>query len=151
SDAFRALYNEVAPTLYAYLLRRTRDPGSAEDLLQESFLKLHNARSTFVRGADPLPLMYAIVTRTFLDFARRRKHARVSSTSDGSVPEVPSRLDGRRADDDPEPSTPPTVSEALRVAIERLPAQQRAAFELTKLRRRPLADAAAELGITINA
>jgi RNA polymerase sigma-70 factor (ECF subfamily) len=151
SRAFRALYDQTAPALYAYLVRRTGDRGSAEELLQDAFLKLHNARATFVRGADPRPLMYAIATRTFVDYTRRRKHARVRASSDGSVPDVPCSIDGRRVDDEPEPSIPCVVSEVLQAAIDRLPAPQRAAFELTKLRHRSVADAAAELGITANA
>lgn len=151
ASAFRALYDETSPALHAYLVGLTRDRASADDLLQEAFLKLHNARAVYVRGADPMPWLYTIAHRTFLDDVRRRKRARVNATSDGSVPDIATTLDGSRDDADAEPQTPRELSKALRVAIDRLPEQQRAAFELIKLARRPLADAAAELGITVGA
>lgn len=151
ASAFRALYDAAAPALHAYLVGLTHDRASADDLLQEAFLKLHNARGSYVSGADPLPWMYTIAHRTFLDDVRRKKRARVNATSDGTVPEIATTLEGRRAADDEEPVTPHELSQALRGAIDRLPEQQRAAFEMTKLRRRPLADAAAELGITVGA
>jgi RNA polymerase sigma-70 factor (ECF subfamily) len=149
--AFRAVYDQTAGSLRGYLVGLTHCHATADDLLQEAYLKLHNARASNVRGADPLPWLYAIAHRTFLDDTRRRKRARVKATGDGVVPDIPTRLDGRRFDDVLEASTPHELSAAVRRAIDRLPAQQRSVFEPTKLERRPLADAAAELGITIGA
>jgi RNA polymerase sigma-70 factor (ECF subfamily) len=147
--AFRAIYDLTAPALRAYLVGLTHCRTTADDLLQEAFLKLHGARASYVRGADPLPWMYTIAHRTFLDDARRRKRARVNGTADGVVPDIAAGIDGRREDEPPDPSTPHELSSALREAIDRLPEPQRTAFELTKLARTPVADAAAELGITV--
>jgi RNA polymerase sigma-70 factor (ECF subfamily) len=149
--AFRAIYDLTAPLLRAYLVGLTHCRATADDLLQEAFMKLHNARAVYVRGADPLPWMYTIAHRTFLDDARRRKRARVNGTADGTVPDIATGIDGRRDDESSEPSTPHELTAALREAIGRLPEPQRSAFELTKLERTPVADAAAQLGITVGA
>ena len=38
-DEFEQLYRENAPLIYGYLLRLTGDPGEAEELLQETFVR----------------------------------------------------------------------------------------------------------------
>lgn len=68
--AFRDLYALVAPGLYGDLLKIARIPAFAADLLQHTFLKVHKSRNAYVRGADPLPWIYAIAHRTFLDEIR---------------------------------------------------------------------------------
>jgi DNA-directed RNA polymerase specialized sigma24 family protein len=44
-----------------------RSRAVAEDVLQATFLKVHRARGAYIRGADPVPWIYAIAHRTFLD------------------------------------------------------------------------------------
>src|SRR5262249_37240564 len=53
-DAFEALYDSLAGRLYAYL--RRHDPRACDDLLQETFLRMHKARGTFVTGAAAVAL-----------------------------------------------------------------------------------------------
>jgi RNA polymerase sigma-70 factor (ECF subfamily) len=149
--AFRSLYDEIAPALRSYLGSLAKDCAVADDLLQEAFLKLHNARAAYVRGANPLPWVFTIAHRVFLDHMRRQRRARVRSTSNGEVPEIKTTLDGRRETDERETLTPRVLSTALHDAIAALPPRQRTALELTRLARLPCADAARELGITAGA
>ncbi len=58
--AFLPLYDLMAPNLFGRLLDRTADQTRAESLLHETFLELHERRSAYVRGADPLPWAMAI-------------------------------------------------------------------------------------------
>jgi RNA polymerase sigma-70 factor (ECF subfamily) len=53
-EAFAALYGGLAPRLFAYLYGMIGERAAAEDLLQQTFLKLHEARAVYVRGADPV-------------------------------------------------------------------------------------------------
>ena len=73
AGAFRELYALLAPRLLGYLVRMARERALAEDLLQQTFLKVHRARAAYVRGADPVPWIYSIAHRTFLDEARRSR------------------------------------------------------------------------------
>ena len=86
AQAFHRLYALVAPKILAYLAGLTGDRALAEDLLQQTFLKLHQARATYVRDANPVPWIYTIAHRTCLDELRRRKVARVKLTADGHCP-----------------------------------------------------------------
>src|SRR5579859_4879396 len=86
--AFHALYAALAPRLLGYLIGLIGDRAAAEDLLQQTFLKVHEARGVYVRGADPVPWLYTIAHRTCLDELRRRRRARVQLTADGAAPET---------------------------------------------------------------
>src|SRR5438309_4972649 len=69
--AFSELYDALAPRLYGYLLRQTRNNARAEDLVQQTFLQMHCARGRFVRGADVVPWAFAIARRLLIDGVRR--------------------------------------------------------------------------------
>lgn len=73
--AFRKLYTLVAPQLFAYVRVFVRDRALGEEILQQTFLKLHKSRTSYVSGADPLPWLYAIAHRTCLDELRRAPRA----------------------------------------------------------------------------
>jgi RNA polymerase sigma-70 factor (ECF subfamily) len=145
--AFRALYALLAPKLLGYLAKMTRDRAVADDLLQQTFLKVHRARSAWVPGADPTPWIYAIAHRTFLDEARKKQRAVVSVAKGDELPEVKADLDGT-ADGAAEPVPDVELTKAALAALEALPPQQREAVVLTKLDGKSIAEAAAIAGTT---
>ncbi|HLU67272.1 MAG TPA: RNA polymerase sigma factor [Kofleriaceae bacterium] len=148
ASAFRELHARIAPRLVAYLARMCGDRATAEDLVQQTFLKVHRARSAYVRGADPVPWMFAIAHRTFLDEARRKQRSRVQvAREEGGVPEVPAEIDGTPADRRRDGPDPAMVRAAL-AALEELPPSQREALILTKLSGKSVAEAAVITGST---
>jgi RNA polymerase sigma-70 factor (ECF subfamily) len=147
--AFRALYALLAPRLLGYLQRMARDRALAEDLLQLTFLKMHRARSAYVRGADPVPWLYAIAHRTFLDEARRRKRAKVEVGREPELPDVRADITGTaEAAAEDAPAGDPELTRAALAALETLPPQQREAVILTKLSGKSIAEAAEIAGTT---
>jgi RNA polymerase sigma-70 factor (ECF subfamily) len=149
ASAFHALYARVAPRLLGYLVSLVGERATAEDLLQLTFLKLHEARDLYVRGADPLPWLYTIAHRTFLDEMRRRRRARVKLTTDGDLPlEQRADLSGARESGQP---PDPALAQLTLAALAQLPANQREALVLTKLHGRSHAEAAAITGTTPSA
>jgi RNA polymerase sigma-70 factor, ECF subfamily len=148
--AFDALYELVAPRLLGYLTSLIGERAAAEDLLQLTFMKLHEARAMYVRDADPVPWLYTIAHRTFLDEVRRRKRARVRLTEDGQpAAEERADLSGGRERDEPEPD--PELAQLTLAALAQLPSSQREALVLTKLHGRSHAEAAAIVGTTPSA
>jgi RNA polymerase sigma factor (sigma-70 family) len=148
AEAFRGLYREVAPRLLGYLTAMAKSRAVAEDVLQATFLKVHRARAAYVRGADPVPWIYAIAHRTFLDEVRRKKRA-AAPTDDGTLPEAEAALTGEPAAVAAERTAPdPEVTRAALAALAELPAAQRQAVMLTKLEGRSVAEAAAIAGTT---
>jgi RNA polymerase sigma-70 factor, ECF subfamily len=151
AGAFRELYALVAPRLLGYLLKMARERALADDLLQQTFLKVHRARAAYVRGADPLPWIYSIAHRTFIDETRKHKRAVVRVGEAEELPEVPAGLTGesdeRRDDARPDPEL---VTAALD-ALAGLPVAQREAVVLTKLDGKTVAEAAEIAGTTVGA
>lgn len=151
ASAFRALYALVAPRLLGYLMKMARERAVAEDLLQLTFLKLHRARPAYVRGADPLPWIYSIAHRTFLDEARRVKRAVVRVGEGDELPEQSADLRGETDERRDEPRVDPELVKVALDALARLPEQQREAVVLTKLDGKSVAEAAEIAGTTVGA
>jgi RNA polymerase sigma-70 factor (ECF subfamily) len=149
--AFRELYALLAPRLLGYLMKMAHDRALADDLLQQTFLKVHRARAAYVRGADPVPWIYAIAHRTFIDEARKRKRAVVRVGEVEELPEVPAGITGESADRRDEVRGDPEMMTAALDALAELPVQQREAVVLTKLDGKSVAEAAAIAGTTVGA
>ncbi len=150
ATAFRELYAQVAPRLLGYLMKMARSRAVAEDLVQQTFLKVHRARGAYVRGADPLPWIYSIAHRTFIDEARKTKRA-VVRVADDEVPEVAAGIDGTSVDRRDEPRVDPDLARAALDALAELPEQQREAVVLTKLDGKSVAEAAEIAGTSVGA
>ncbi|HEV8324105.1 MAG TPA: RNA polymerase sigma factor [Myxococcota bacterium] len=148
--AFGDLYDALAPRLFAYLQRQTRDRPQAEDLVQHTFMAMHRARGRFLRGAPVLPWAFAIARRLMIDAVRhgRRTPALVAEAECGAAGAGTARSAEPAAD---------LVIEArelaarLEGALSSLPEAQRVAFELLKHDGLSLREAAAVLGTTVTA
>ncbi|MEP6862589.1 MAG: RNA polymerase sigma factor [Deltaproteobacteria bacterium] len=150
ASAFRELYALVAPRMLGYLNKLAKSRAVADDLLQQTFLKIHRARGAYVVGADPLPWFYSIAHRTFLDEARKTSRAVVRAGGD-DLPEVPAGITGESADRADEPRADPELAKAALEALADLPTQQREAVVLTKLEGKSVAEAAAIAGTSVGA
>jgi len=142
--AFAQLYDALAPRLLGYLCRLTGDRRAAEDLLQQTFLQMHEARARFARGADVTPWAMAIARRLFLDGFRRAK-ARRTDLTDATT------LESSAADPAPSPEAWASAREtqvAVDAALAEMVPQQREAFRLVKEEGLSIAEAAAVLGTT---
>jgi RNA polymerase sigma-70 factor, ECF subfamily len=149
--AFQRLYALLAPRLLAYLFGLLRDKAAAEDTLQVTFLKLHEARSTYVVGANPIPWMYTIAHRTCLDEIRKRKRNRVQLTKEGTLQAEPAAdLTGVPVEvgQDEAARPDPAVAAGALAALHQLPENQRQALLLTKVHGRSTAEAAMIAGTT---
>ena len=146
--AFHQLYGLLAPRILAYLGGLIGERSAAEDLLQQTFLKVHEARASYVLGANPIPWIYTIAHRTALDELRRRKRSRVRLSKDGAaVAEPPADITGAAAENRPAETDGEAASAAM-AALQQLPDNQREALILTKVHGRSHAEAAMITGTT---
>ena len=149
--AFHRLYALLAPRILAYLTGLLGDKAAAEDTLQLTFLKVHEARSSYVLGANPIPWIYTIAHRTSLDEIRKRKRSRVRLSKDGELAAEPAaHITGVAADANPDPGDQldPSIAAGALAALAKLPENQRQALILTKVHGRSIADAAMITGST---
>jgi RNA polymerase sigma-70 factor (ECF subfamily) len=142
--AFPIVYDTLAPRLAAYVGHRVRDPELARDIIQQTFLQVHRARSTFVRGEAVLPWAFTIARRLIIDAARvQRSRPEGPARDPEGLPEVAVGAEGRMFARE----TARRVAAALRT----MPPLQRQAFELIKQEGVSLARAAILLGTTVTA
>jgi RNA polymerase sigma-70 factor, ECF subfamily len=121
--AFDALYAVLAPPLRRYLTGLTRDAVQAEDLLQETFLRMHKVRHTYDPTLPVGPWAYAIARHVFLMARRRALRAREAPpvTDDHAAPaSSTSALSG----------TPSVATYDLARALDELPPDRREAVVL---------------------
>jgi len=145
--AFAEIYDLLAPRLYGFLLRQTRDSSRAEDILQQSFLQIHSARGRFIRNAEVLPWAFAIARRLVIDGLRRRRQE-VSLPGDSADEDGQELGIDARAD---EVLQAKQLGSRLEGGLARLPENQRAAFELVKFEGLSYREAADVLGATVAA
>ena len=62
-----------------------RNPPLAEDLAQQTFLKVHRARETYATGAPVEAWVFTIARRTFIDEWRKRARSREGLSDDGEL------------------------------------------------------------------
>ena len=136
--AFADVYDALAPRLYGYLLRQTRNPAEAEDLVQQTFLRIHLNRGRFHEDAETLPWAYAIAHRLLIDTWRKQGRKPPAASAEGP-PRPDEVLDGQ------------VLARQLQHEVDRLPDNQRCVFELLKLEGLSLREAADSLGVTVMA
>lgn len=142
--AFAEVYDGVAPQLERYLARRVRDHALVEDLLQQTFLKLHCHRASFIPGARVLPWACSIAVRLLIDRARHDRLGRALFADDEEA-----ELQAGGTDPEQHLVARELVAQ-LGAAIEGLPAAQRSAWRQVKEQGQSIQDTARREGTTDN-
>jgi RNA polymerase sigma-70 factor (ECF subfamily) len=148
--AFAILYQGLEQKLRAFLTRLTGTPVVADDLLQETFMRIHRARGSFNAGAAVVPWAYAIARNAWLDYVRAAKVRGFGARAKANDEDSPTFADA--------PTGPDADSEQVAIAREtaalvesvlrRLAPAQREAFVLLRYEGMSVEEAAAVLGST---
>jgi RNA polymerase sigma-70 factor, ECF subfamily len=69
--AVTALVECVGPQLHRFFMAQSASRSDADDLLQETWLRIHRVRHTYRPGEPVLPWFYAIARRVRIDHYRR--------------------------------------------------------------------------------
>jgi len=147
AEAYAALMRELAERLRQIVRYRRAflEQADIEDLVQDILLSVHAVRKTYDPGRPFLPWMLAITRNRLADAARR--HARAAAHEiamddlDVTFFAEPTNTASTRYGD----------SEALTHAIADLPAGQRNAIEMLKLKEMSLKEASAASGTSVGA
>jgi RNA polymerase sigma-70 factor, ECF subfamily len=128
--AFEVLVRRHRTPVFSFLLRLTGDRGRAEDLCQETFLKVVKASAGWQERARFTTWLFAIARNLAVDEARRQSFRRTEPLDAGKAGDPPR----------PEPASeapgPDRLAEAARLrpqleaALQALPAEQREVFLL---------------------
>ena len=142
--AFDDVYRYAGPWVRGSLRRMCRSLAWAEDLAQETFLRVSLARGQFDEGARALPWILTIARNTFLDFTRR------AAVRDRTVVEAAPAI-GRVASRDTHGDDLLLARELFAVvcsALDRVAVRQREAFLLLRVDGLTASQAARLLGTT---
>ena len=147
ADAYKELLSDLVPRVRHLVRRRRSFLGATdiEDLVQEVLLSVHAVRATYDPGRPFLPWLLAIARNRLADGARR--YAR-SGAHEVSLDGVDVTFLDNSANTQMNQYGDP---EALTRAIADLPAGQRTAIEMLKLREMSLKEAAAASGTSVGA
>src|ERR1700735_3736417 len=121
-DAATVLVNRLGPQLHRFFLAQLVSRSHADDLLQETWLRVHEVRHTYRRGQPVLPWLYAIARNIRVD------HYRTASRTEARE---------ERLDASSEISESPPVRLAqtpdLEALLATLPASQREVIAMLKV------------------
>jgi RNA polymerase sigma-70 factor (ECF subfamily) len=123
-QALADLYDRFGNMIYRLMLRMVHDTGTAEDLVQETFLRVWNRAGRFDTERGALgPWLVAIARNRALDFLRAQ--GRRGTNLDLNETEHPALFV-----DLPDDALSFDMARQVKQAMENLPAQQREAIEL---------------------
>jgi RNA polymerase sigma-70 factor (ECF subfamily) len=141
ADACRELLDDIGPAVTGFLRRRIGDASELEDVYQEVFMALFEARQTYEPGRPLEPWLFAIARNVAADHLRRNWNRANWQELAANPPDRPD------LSIDESPGSAPDLAEAL----EKLPPSQREAFSMLKLEGLSLEAAAARSGVTVGA
>ncbi len=136
-QAFRILFERYAPILLRLTRRHLRSDELAEEIVQQTFFRLHGARKDFRRGSKLRPWVMTIAMNLVREHWRRKKRRKMTSleVEAQAAPEadfMPLEIRERSA--------------LLHAALEKLPTSQREVVELHWFQERPYAEVATIVG-----
>ena len=78
-DVFEQLVHRYERELFSYLARYTHDASLAEEVFQQTFLRVHEKRTAYEAGRPVRPWIYSIATHLAVDALRRAGRRRTYS------------------------------------------------------------------------
>ena len=141
------------PRLLNFVRRRVPDPFDAEDILQDVFYRLVEANRLLMPIEHVTAWLFRVARNRIIDFFRRDAPRRFSALSvAGDDDELLSFEDLL-----PSPEAGPEAVRArnmlldeLELAVDELPAEQRAVFVAHEMEGRSFKEIAAETGVSVN-
>ena len=120
--AATALIRRLSPQLHRFFVVQVASRGDADDLLQETWLRLHEVRHTYRAGEPLLPWLYAIARHIRVDHYRKARRAAAREERLEEMPEVAAALPAGSGE------TPD-----LKALLAPLPESQREVIEMLKV------------------
>ncbi len=145
AEAYVQLLEEIAPRIRRIVRAHWRFAGTedVEDIVQDALLSMHAVRATYDPQRPFMPWLLAIIRNRLADGARRyaRRESQEIHIEDWNVTFLDNHAN----------STTDSYGniDALRHAIQTLPAGQRKAIEMLKLREMSLKEASVACGVSV--
>jgi len=137
-SAASALIQQLSPQLHRFFLKGNGSQADADDLLQETWMRIHKVRHTYRPGEPVMPWFYAIARRVRVD--HYRKTSRIQAFEEGM--------------DDLSEFAPPDLGKPhqgpnLEEMLESLPESQREVIQMLKVAEMTLEEVARATSSTV--
>jgi RNA polymerase sigma-70 factor, ECF subfamily len=138
----RGAWREVEARLRPYVARRVASPADVDDVVQETFVRMHRGLGSLVEGERFGAWVYRIAANAIADHLRSRaRHPlALGGAPDGSEPRVDEQPENLEAD----------LAVCVALFVARLPTPYREAITLTELEGLTQKDAAEMLGVSLS-
>jgi RNA polymerase sigma factor (sigma-70 family) len=139
--------------LRSFIRRRVPDPLDAEDVLQDVFYKLVEANRLLMPIDHVTAWLFRVARNRITDLFRRKAPERFSDAAAGGEDEELMALEDLLPSPDAGPEAVyarNVLLEELELAVDELPAEQRAVFVAHELEGRTFREMAAETGVSVN-
>jgi len=120
--AARVLIDRLSPQLHRFFAVQFASRSEADDLLQETWLRIHKVRHTYRRGEPVLPWFYAIARHVRVDHYRKAMRTAAHEERLDEMPEVAAAIPGRSG-----------WTDDLEALLAPLPEGQREVIEMLKV------------------
>jgi RNA polymerase sigma-70 factor (ECF subfamily) len=120
--AANALIHRLSPQLHRFFVVQFARRGDADDMLQETWLRIHRVRHTYRAGEPVLPWFYAIARHIRADYHRKARRTTAREQRLDELPEMAAPMPAR-AREGPD----------LEVLLASLPESQREVIEMLKI------------------
>lgn len=145
-EAFERLVRLYQRPLYAFFLRLGASTADAEDLIQETFLRVFKARETFDAQRPFNPWLYGIAAHIWGDYGRARGSARATVTRAAQALGEPEAME---LHDVAEQATRRDIAQHVQDAVHQLGEEHRLALILRHYHGLSYADIGQALGISV--
>jgi RNA polymerase sigma-70 factor (ECF subfamily) len=139
AQAFDTGVLEMAPRLRSFIRRRVPDDATADDLTQETLLKVYRSREALQDSTRLDAWLYRVARTTVIDYYRRRR----------PNDELPADLAGEPPAGTDQVTT--VMMASVRRFLEQLPERYREPVRLAEFEELPLARIALRLGLSLTA
>ena len=155
ADAFEELLGRYRRPLFNFILRSVRDKAKAEDLLQDTFLRVIQKSADFQGKAKFSTWLYTIARNLCIDTSRKmvfRRHKSLDAPSrrdDAGAAPLVEKVAGTELGADRE-VIGEDIKRKLALAVEELPDDQREVFLLRQVQHLPFKEIAEIVGVPEN-
>ena len=89
TEAFGTLYEAWYTPVYRFILLRVKSPETAEDLVQDVFMKVFAHLDRFeLRAAHPLGFLFTTARNTVIDYHKKKKPDRLDEEVANAIPDT---------------------------------------------------------------
>jgi len=144
--AFELLLARHQRSVYNLAIRFLGDPDEAEDIMQNTFIRVFRASQTYTPEAKFTTWLYTIVKNLCFNVLRSRRSSEIISMDSEYLPELPAKTE-----DPIERISRSQIRETVIRAVNSLPENMKMAVILSKYHGLQYDEIAAIMGCTVNA